>query len=188
MTALLCAAAQGRKHSSPSPPLLPSCPALLCCEPGPGDGAWTPSRGCQAHPKNPRTNSLSFCRVVALEHHCLLPKSVCSSRWETAPNSLESPQRASFLFSHSVILFELGDFSDLAPQRAGWQQGWEKAGNSWWEPGTGDTPAWPCRNDFQERNAAPLLHAREGIPQHSPSSGCRAILGSPCKWEVKEEQ
>lgn len=53
-----------------------------------------------------------------------------------------------------------------------------------WDKGT-HQPG-PCRKPGE--SAAPLLQPGEGIPQHSPSSGCRAIVCSPLEWEVKEEQ
>lgn len=185
MTALFCAAGQGQETLISSPPLLPSCPALLCCQPGQGDGARSPSRGCPAPvgsagedlcqhilnilSQSPEPTELLPCAGIGASVPFI--QTGLFQRVGNSSKELGEPQNSLFApFPHSVSPFESGNFSDLAPQRVGegvgWQQGWEEAGNSSWEPGTGDSPAWPCRKPGE--NAAPLLDPREGIPPAQP--------------------
>lgn len=77
-------------------PFLP-CPALLWARrgghsPEPSPGVLSIGGHCwgtpvPAHPKSPQPKArripLGFCHAMPPEHQCLLPKPVCSSRWET---------------------------------------------------------------------------------------------------------
>lgn len=184
-------------------PFLP-CPAPL--RPGQGDGAQSPSRGC---PASAGTAEGELCQRI-LNFLSQSPAATWASPmgWHWSISALYPNQFAPAggklgrqlqtslfpLFPHSVSPFESDNSSDLAPQLVGEAVGAAARVGKGWELHVVAAGAWdrgthqpgPCRKPGE--SAAPLLQRGEGIPQHSPSSGCRAIVCSPLEWEVKEEQ
>lgn len=145
-----------------------------------------------AHPKFPQpkpSSHVGFSHGVALEHQCLVPKPVCSSRWETgetAPKQLGEPQTSLFpQFPHSVSPFESDNCSDLAPQlvgeAVGRQHGWEKVGNcTWWqqEPGTREHTSLG-RAGNQEKVQPHCCSAGRASPSTAPAQGAGPLCALP---------
>lgn len=134
-SAVVCRCRGDRKHSSPftsAAPFLP-CPALLCCEPGTEPGAlpgaaqhrWALLRKCQHVLKilSQTHRALPCWWHWSIQITQIYPNQFVPAGGKQLQTAWRAPKQPLFHHFLTVILFEAGNFSDLAPQLWGGSRG-----------------------------------------------------------------